>query len=210
MAKGYKIKNWEKFQHYSARRPPWIKLYTECIEDYKSDGTENDFHKLSDSAKLTCMLLWLLGSKFDGKIPCTDEGWLKNRLGIKKVEVEPLLSIGFIESYDDASKDAINIATAISENASVSVYRSLSSLKGGEGGGKGIRVVDENWLNSLRPDCEKQGINLDDQVIKMKRWLSLRPSRKFTQKFVINWLNKVDRTIETESGEVKKRSIFSQ
>jgi hypothetical protein len=103
----YRIKNWRKFQHYGdGRTPPWIKLYTECLDDYKADGTENDFHKLSDTAKLTCMLIWLLASRFNGVIPNTDENWIKSKIGIKKIDIKSLLVTGFIEDTEDASKSA--------------------------------------------------------------------------------------------------------
>ena len=120
----YRVKNWTKFQHYNNRNPPWIKFYSECIEDFKSDGSENEFHKLSDCAKLTLMLLWLLASKFKGIIPSSDENWLKHRLGISRIEIAPLVSAGFIESYEDdsnsASTPASNVGTANLKCPSVS------------------------------------------------------------------------------------------
>jgi len=33
------------------------------------------------------------------------------------------------------------------------------------------------------------------EIIKMQRWLTVRPGRKLTQRFVINWLNKCDKKI---------------
>ena len=29
-----RILNWEKFQHYKVRRPPWIKLHHSLLDDY--------------------------------------------------------------------------------------------------------------------------------------------------------------------------------
>ena len=29
----YRIKGWVKFQHFKDRRPPWIKLYRDILED---------------------------------------------------------------------------------------------------------------------------------------------------------------------------------
>ena len=51
----YRVKNWSKFQHYKNRNPPWIRLHVEILDDYKADGTENDFHALPDKDKLTLM-----------------------------------------------------------------------------------------------------------------------------------------------------------
>lgn len=59
-----------------------------------------------------------------------------------------------------------------------------------------IKIADDSWIQGLRPDCVKQGINIDKELIAMNRWLSLRPGRKLTQRFVINWLNKCDKAIQ--------------
>jgi len=59
------IKNWQQFQHYKNRRPPWIKLYRDLLDD-------PEWHELDgDSAKILVML-WLIASddnKTDGKLP---------------------------------------------------------------------------------------------------------------------------------------------
>lgn len=74
-----------------------------------------------------------------------------------------------------------------------------------------IKLCTDDWLNSLKPDCQKQGIDLDKEIINMKRWLSARPARKMTQRFVINWLNKCDKIVSgpgfpllQASAEVRK------
>jgi len=60
-----KIKKWKKFQHYKKRRPPWIRLYTELMDDL-------DWHCIpGDSAKVLVML-WLLASEdpeLEGHLP---------------------------------------------------------------------------------------------------------------------------------------------
>lgn len=58
-----------------------------------------------------------------------------------------------------------------------------------------IKLCTPDWIESLRPDCKKQGIDLDEQIIKAKRWISGNPGRRFTQRFLINWLNRCDKTI---------------
>lgn len=59
-----RIKNWAKFQHFKDRRPPWIKLYRDILDDpdwFALDG---------DSAK-TLVMLWLIASEDDGFLPDT-------------------------------------------------------------------------------------------------------------------------------------------
>ena len=57
-----RIKNWTKFQHFKDRKPPWVKLYRDLLDDI-------DWHELDPlSSKVLCML-WLIASEDDGNIP---------------------------------------------------------------------------------------------------------------------------------------------
>ena len=59
-----KIKNWSKFQHFKDRRPPWIKLYRDLLDDI-------DWHQLDPLASKVLVMCWLIASEDDGKIPDT-------------------------------------------------------------------------------------------------------------------------------------------
>ena len=97
------IVNWEKTQHYKHRNPPWIRLYTEITEEFDKDGNEKKFHSMPDDAKLTFLMLLCLSSKFVNNIPYKSDNWLKDRLGIISINLQPLVINGYIEI---ASKDA--------------------------------------------------------------------------------------------------------
>jgi hypothetical protein len=62
-----KIKNWTKFQHYKNRRPPWIRLYRDLLDD-------PEFEKLSGELAKTLIKLWLAVSDFsvDGELPAIE------------------------------------------------------------------------------------------------------------------------------------------
>ena len=109
----YRIKNWERFQHYRDRRPPWIKFYTEIIEEFDEAGNVNDLFALSDSAKLTLVLAWALASHFGGHLPDKDEKWFAHRLGIRSINLKELIDKGFIIASDYASMDASDLATEV-------------------------------------------------------------------------------------------------
>ena len=60
-----KIKNWSKFQHFKDRRPPWIKLYRDLLDDMQ-------WHQLDPLASKVLVTLWLLASEDqDGCLPDT-------------------------------------------------------------------------------------------------------------------------------------------
>jgi len=55
-----RIKNWEKFQHFKDRRPPWIKLYRDILDDF-------DWFNLDPAASKTLIMLWLIASEDNNK-----------------------------------------------------------------------------------------------------------------------------------------------
>ena len=61
-----KIKNWRKFQHYDKRKPLWIKLYRDILDDIR-------IHKLSDGAFRFLINLILLASEEFGELPEPEE-----------------------------------------------------------------------------------------------------------------------------------------
>ena len=86
----YSIHNWEQFQHYKNRNPPWIKLHRSILTDY-------NFACLQDASKLHLMLLWLYASQHDNKIPA-DTLFLRRILQIEgEPDLEELERNGFIQ-----------------------------------------------------------------------------------------------------------------
>lgn len=102
----YRVKNWSKFQHYKNRNPPWIRLHVEILDDYKSDGAENDFHALPDNDKLTLLLIWALASRYNGVIPSIEPAWLAVKLGIDNPSTDAIIRAGFLIPVSHASADA--------------------------------------------------------------------------------------------------------
>jgi hypothetical protein len=89
------IKNLAEHQHYKDRNPPWIKLHAKILANY-------EFGCLQDASKAHLMLLWVLASRLDNRIPY-DLAWITKQIGATTpVDVEELVLQGFIEvSQDD-------------------------------------------------------------------------------------------------------------
>ncbi len=82
----YRIKGWVKFQHFKDRRPPWIKLYRDILED-------PDWHELDGDTAKILVALWLLASEDDeqqGQLP--DARRLAFRLRISETKVNQALT----------------------------------------------------------------------------------------------------------------------
>lgn len=90
-------KNWKNFQHYSKRKPVWIKLHRALLDDYQ-------FACLPVASQALAPRLWLLASEYDeGRIDANlDE--MAFRLHLQKTDLiealKPLVSSGF---FIDAS-----------------------------------------------------------------------------------------------------------
>jgi hypothetical protein len=81
-----RIKDWQDFQHFKDRTPPWIKLYRYLLDD-------PEWHELSGDDAKTLVMLWLIASedkKMEGNLPS-----LKNtafRLRIKEDKLKQSLT----------------------------------------------------------------------------------------------------------------------
>lgn len=92
------IKNWSKFQHYTNRCPPWIKLQRDLLDDF-------EFACLPIASKALAPMLWLLASESTDGTVRVDVDWLAFRLRWSvddvKEGVTPLLEKGFLVTASD-------------------------------------------------------------------------------------------------------------
>ena len=104
MKQYFSVKNWDKFQHYKDRNPPWIKLHNSLLDNY-------EFECLQDASKSHLLCIWMLASRTDNRMPLDPE-WIKRKIGASsKVDLEILLEYGFIELQgmaQDASKALVS------------------------------------------------------------------------------------------------------
>lgn len=85
----FSVVDFDKFQHYKDRSPPWIKLYNDKLDDY-------EFARLSDAARFHLLAIMLLASRSENKIPY-DPVWVSGRINsTETVQLDVLVSAGFI------------------------------------------------------------------------------------------------------------------
>lgn len=102
-AVAFRIKNWSKFQHFKDRRPPWVKLHRELLDD-------RGFNALDPMSCKVLVMLWLIASEsLEGHIT-SDVEQLSFRLRLPEAQVQAavtdLLESGFLvdaESPEDAA-----------------------------------------------------------------------------------------------------------
>ena len=57
-----RIKNWDRFQHFKDRKPIWIKLYRDLLDDL-------NWHELDPKSAKALVMIWLIASEELGKLP---------------------------------------------------------------------------------------------------------------------------------------------
>mgnify|MGYP000556123895 CR=1 FL=1 len=82
----YKIKGWDNFQHFKDRRPPWIKLYRDLLDD-------PDWHNLDGDTAKILVSLWLIASEDkEGKGGLPDTRRIAFRLRISEIKLNKSLA----------------------------------------------------------------------------------------------------------------------
>ena len=106
-------RNWNEFQHYRRRSPPWVKLHKKLLDDY-------EFQNLPMASKALAPMLWLLASE-DG------QGWIdaeaakisfRLRMSPEDLDqaIQPLIDGGFFEREDASSAPAPDMQDATPES----------------------------------------------------------------------------------------------
>ena len=83
------VTNWEKFQHYKKRNPPWIKFYYDLLDD-------DEYMALSPSDKVLLQTIWLLTSRAGNGRLRADQGRLTAAAGTPKGRLASLVQAGLI------------------------------------------------------------------------------------------------------------------
>ena len=90
LEKYFSVSNWNEFQHYKDRNPPWIKLHNQLLDNY-------EFENLTDSTKGHLLCIWMLASRTNNKLPY-DQLWIKRKIGANStIDLKSLENSGFIE-----------------------------------------------------------------------------------------------------------------
>ena len=138
----FRVTNWDQYQHYKDRDPAWIKLYARLLDSYA-------FAALADNSKWHLIGIFLLASKQGNRIP-GDPRWVRKKIAARtRVDLEALLSAGFIEE-DASTPRAASGQGAIPEKESQRRDRE-DSIVGGRFRGFLEGVPDRS------PDVEKEG-----------------------------------------------------
>lgn len=101
------VKDWHEFQHYTGRKPPWIKLHRSLLDNY-------EFHCLPDASRALAPMLWLIASESDdGTITCDLQKLayrLRTSTDLLSAALKPLVDQGFIVDASGALAERKQVA----------------------------------------------------------------------------------------------------
>lgn len=102
-----RVKGWVDFQHYKDRRPPWIKLHRELLENFR-------WHRLTSDSKALAICIWLVACEYkDPKAGLVtdnaEELAFRARMDelIVVQSIKQLIQEGFLEHVDDGENDLL-------------------------------------------------------------------------------------------------------
>jgi hypothetical protein len=164
-------KNWRTFQHYGNRRPPWIKLHRELLDD-------KDFMCLPLASKAIAPLLWLLASESKNGEFNADIDDLSFRLRIPQKEVDqglkPLIDNGFFIDASTMLAPCYQVATteregereterdkplARPDDISEELWKDFKQLRS-----KKKAPITDRVLKTIRNEAAKIGMTLSQAI----------------------------------------------
>ena len=208
-----KIKNWSQFQHFKDRRPPWIKLYREILDDI-------EWHELDPKSAKVLVMIWLIASEFDGFLPDTKKLAFRLRMTEKDTEVS-LIKLSHWLEHDDINEissrhqdDLLETETETEieketkteisvEPQSVSQPVVEVPILGNKVYGINQEMVNE-WSKAY------PAVDVQAELQKMRVWSLSNPTMQKTStgipRFVNAWLSKA----QNEAGKVPSSSFKTQ
>lgn len=105
----YRIRNWDHFQHYRNRNPPWIKLHYELL-------SSSDWVTLDDTSRVLAVACMLVASRNDGVIDGSEAGlvFLQRVAYLHKLpNLKPLIVSGFLVGASRLQADASNSVSSL-------------------------------------------------------------------------------------------------
>jgi hypothetical protein len=184
-----RIKGWNKFQHFKDRKPPWVKLYRDILDDM-------EWFELDPAAAKILVMLWLIASESDGELP--DNKTLAFRLRCTTSHVSDAISklshwleqddISVIsERYqDDPLETERETELEEEREAETSAPSEKISL---DADGKWSGVPDRllaTWKEAY------PALSLDAELSKAAAWIIANPKNKKSNyaRFLTNWLSR--------------------
>lgn len=166
-----RILNWERYQHYKDRHPPWIKLHREIL-------TSQTWVGASDASRVLAIAIMVLASETGNEIP-NDPAFIRRRAFLNSdPDFTELLSLNFIEieGVPDASSPLASASGSVSLSSSVSVGIGGPGERDSATPAAAVKAVIDEWngmaVSADLPKC-RGGVTIEKQIrarLKERGW----------------------------------------
>ena len=194
-----RVKNWSQFQHFKDRKPIWIKLYRELLDDIQ-------WHELDAKSSKVLVMLWLLASEDDGNLP--DIKTISFRLRMPESEVNACVSRLSHYLEQDAS-------TVIS-----SVYQAdILEKRREETEKKPVSLELPEWLNKtdwndfvemrkkLKKPMTDRAVKLMLSKLETMKNKGIDTSEVLQKSILANWSDVYEPKVQTQQNSMGRRVL---
>lgn len=99
MSQFIRIVEWDTYQHYKDRNPPWIKLHRGTL-------TSNTWVTLDDASRVLAIAIMLLAAEKGNRIPAKPDYLKRVAYLHSEPDLRPLVEVGFIEIIEENGETA--------------------------------------------------------------------------------------------------------
>lgn len=163
----FRIKEWETYQHYKDRSPPWIKLHCAIM-------SSRTWVMLDDASKALAVACMLLAANTDNKIPF-DPDYIQRVAYLKsRPDLNGLLETDFIEIIKETEQSR-------AEHKGKQTIRFASNC---------LQNVSEEHIATWRKAYP--GVAIEAEIAKAEAWLVSNPDRQKSNyaRFLNSWFSK--------------------
>lgn len=188
-----RIKDWNKFQHFKDRRPPWIKLHRETLD-------QRDIMMISSCHFRLLICLWMLASEDEekeGRLPSIED--ISFRIRMPEKEIAQLI-LGLTKWVLNVDIKAISERYQLGlPETETETYKPETEESPKKPKKTTPKQSDEEWIESIKTNPAYQGMNFDVEIGKAQAWCMTK-GRKCSRQFLLNWFNRAEKVISLQGN----------
>jgi hypothetical protein len=191
-----RIKNWKQFQHFKDRKPPWIKLYRDLLDD-------PEWHELDPLSAKVLVMLWLIASENNGELPSVKKLTFRLRMFEKQL-LQTLTRLSHWLIQDDITPISSRYHDDAPETET-ETYKEETETENtiaptpDNGSGSKQPVSWNRTFNGITPEMVETwtkaypACDIPQHLYRMDQWLLSNPTKakkKNYYRFITNWLTR--------------------
>lgn len=205
-----RIKGWEQFQHFKDRRPPWIKLYRDLLDDIH-------WHELPAQSAKILVMLWLIASENDGYLPetktlcfrlrCTEKVLIQSVSELSHwldTVISPRYHDGTLEKETETEKETEKETEGSSAPLCVALPAIVSLPLNDR------TDFDVNQSHVSEWESAYPAVNVVQKLREMRAWCLANPTNRKTRRGIESFINRWLAKEQNRSGRNDRHETFAE